>query len=94
MQGPLDVLKRSTGRIYQIRAREEVKGSFAAALADKGMDVTESEDGLVHVTVRDNDTRALFAVARDAGAELRHLERFEPSLEEVFLAAVGRKGCA
>jgi ABC-2 type transport system ATP-binding protein len=92
MQGSLDVLKRSTGRIYQIRAREEVKGRFAAALADKGIDVKESEEGLLNVTVKDDDTRTLFAVARDAGAELRHLERFEPSLEEVFLAAVGHKG--
>jgi len=94
MQGPLDVLKRSTGRIYQIRAREKAPGGFAAALVDQGMDVKESEDGLLHVTVRDADTRTLFAAARAAGAELRHLEKFEPSLEEVFLTAIGHKGRA
>jgi ABC-2 type transport system ATP-binding protein len=92
MQGPLDVLKHSTGKVYQIRAREQVPGRFAAALTDQGMSVNESEDGLLNVSMRDADTRALFSVARDTGAELRHLERFEPSLEEVFLTAVGHKG--
>ncbi len=92
MQGPLDVLKHSTGRVYQIRAREQVPGRFAAALADQGMSVKESKDGLLNVSMRDADTRTLFYIARDTGAELRHLERFEPSLEEVFLTAVGHKG--
>ncbi len=92
MQGSLEVLKQSTGKVFQIRAREKVPGRFAAALADQGISVNESEDGLLHVGMKDSDTRTLFDIARTAGAELRHLERFEPSLEEVFLAAVGHKG--
>lgn len=89
MQGDLEVLKKKTHGIYKVRARETVPGRFAAALAERGVTVNEKEDGMLQVTAKDKDTRFLFETAEAAGAELRHIERFEPTLEEVFLAAVG-----
>jgi ABC-2 type transport system ATP-binding protein len=91
LQGTLEVLKRKAGGIYQLRLREKVPGRFAAALEAEGFSVKEDLDGLLHVTLKGADTRFLFETAKKTGAELRHLERFEPRLEEVFLDAVGRE---
>jgi ABC-type uncharacterized transport system ATPase subunit len=91
LQGTLELLKRKPGGIYELRVRERSPGRFVAALAAEGVPVDEDLDGLIHVTLTGTDTRLLFETARNTGAELRHLERFEPSLEEVFLDAVGRE---
>jgi hypothetical protein len=41
------------------------------------------------VSLADPSTRLLFDAAASASAEIRHLRRFEKSLEDRFLAAVG-----
>jgi ABC-2 type transport system ATP-binding protein len=91
LQGTLELLKRRPRGIYQVGVRERVPGRFVAALTAKGVPANEDLDGLIHVTLEGSDTRFLFEIARNTGAELRHLERFEPSLEDVFLDAVGRE---
>jgi ABC-2 type transport system ATP-binding protein len=91
LQGTLELLKRKPGGIYELRVREHVPGRFVAALAAKGVPVEEDLDGLIHATLTGRDTRFLFEIARTTGTELRQLERFEPSLEDVFLDAVGRE---
>ena len=92
VDGDLEALKRKTWDIYEVRVREETKGRFQEILADIGMSVTEKGGGLLHVTMKERGTRSLFEAARRAAAEIRHLERFEPTLEEVFLAAINPKG--
>jgi ABC-2 type transport system ATP-binding protein len=91
LQGSLALLKRKPGGICELRVRERVPGRFMAALTAEGVPVNEDLDGLIHVTLEGSGTRLLFEIARRTGAELRHLERFEPSLEDVFLDAVGRE---
>ena len=91
LQGTLALLKRKPGGIYELRVRERAPGRFVAALAAEGIPVNEGLDGLIHVTLTGTDTRFLFETARNSGAELRHLERFEPSLEDVFLDAIGHE---
>ena len=91
LQGALEVLKRKPGSIYELRVRERLPGRFVNALEAGGVSVKEDLDGMLHVTLEEADTKFLFETARKTGAELRHMERFEPSLEEVFLDAVGRK---
>ena len=92
MDGDLEALKRKTWGIYEVRAREETPGRFRATLAGIGMSVIEKEDGLLHVTMKENDTRGLFEAAKTAAAEIRHLERFEPTVEDIFLAAINPNG--
>jgi ABC-2 type transport system ATP-binding protein len=91
LQGALDMLKRKQRGIYEIRVREPSPGGFAQALEAAGIPVQEDLDGLLHVTLEKAGTAFLFETAQKTGAELRHMERFEPSLEEVFLDAVGRE---
>jgi len=101
MSGSLGSLKTSPGRVLEVAAREQTPGRFRAELASRGVLVSESQEGLLRVCLNRNmdtdthtdaaDTRFLFQVARSAGAELRHIRRFEPSLEELFLAAVGHE---
>jgi ABC-2 type transport system ATP-binding protein len=89
LSGNLETLKRKPGGMYELRAKESTPGRFASALSARGAVVSESQDGLLRVTLEDPDTRLLFETAKKIGAELRYLRRFEPSLEEVFLNAVG-----
>ena len=91
VDGDLEALKRKTWGIYEVRVREETDGRFRETLDDIGMSVTEKGGGLLHVTMKENGTRSLFEAAKKAAAEIRHLERFEPTLEEVFLAAINPK---
>lgn len=91
MHGDLQKLKRKPGSIYEVRVREETPGRFAAALTGRGLVVSEDRDGLLRIPLTGSDTRFLFETASTVGAELRHLKRFEPSLEELFLTAVGYK---
>jgi ABC-type uncharacterized transport system ATPase subunit len=92
VDGNLETLKRKTWGIYEVRAREETPGRFREMLIGTGMSVTEKENGLLHVTMKDNGTRSLFEAAKKASAEIRHLERFEPTLEEIFLTAINPNG--
>jgi ABC-2 type transport system ATP-binding protein len=91
LQGTLEVLKRKPRGIYELRVRERFPGRFASTLEAGGIAVEEDLDGLLRVTLEEADTTFLFETAKKTGAELRHMERFEPSLEDVFLDAVGRE---
>jgi ABC-2 type transport system ATP-binding protein len=92
VDGDLETLKRKSWGIYEVRAREETPGRFRDILVGVGMNVIEKEDGLLHVTMKNNGTRSLFEAAKNASAEIRHLERFEPTLEEIFFAAINPNG--
>lgn len=88
LSGRLSELGRHPGWVYEIRVREERPGSFREALVGRGIDTTEDIDGLVRVSFEQPSTRLLFETARSASAEIRHLKRFERSLEDRFLSAV------
>lgn len=87
--GRLAELSQSTGWVYEIRVREEEPGRFRQELASRGLESTEEHDGLLRVALREPSTRLLFEAAEKASSEIRHLRRFEKSLEERFLTAVG-----
>jgi ABC-2 type transport system ATP-binding protein len=91
LQGRLEELRRQTGLagwVYEIRVRESTPGSFRGALAGRGVECSEDRDGLLRCALEDPSTRPLFECAREKGAEIRHLRRFERSLEDRFLSAV------
>jgi ABC-2 type transport system ATP-binding protein len=90
--GSLSELSRSAGWVYEIRVREEQPGRFQEELKTRGLESAEEHDGLLRVSLRDPSTRLLFEAAENASAEIRHLRRFEKSLEDRFLSAVGEGG--
>jgi ABC-2 type transport system ATP-binding protein len=87
--GRLTELSRAAGWVYEIRVREDEPGGFHRELARRGIETVEERDGLLRVSLADPSTRLLFDAAASASAEIRHLRRFEKSLEDRFLAAVG-----
>jgi hypothetical protein len=91
MSGDLTSLKGGPGSVYEVRVKEPTPGCLAAQLTSRGAVVSEGQDGSLRVTLEEPDPRFLFESARIVGAELRSLRRFEPSLEELFLTAVGRQ---
>ena len=97
LEGRLDALRQRpghAGRVYEIRIREDTPGAFQEALSSHDVAIEEDSHGQLRITLSASDsaeapsTRFLFEAARSAGAEIRHLRRFETSLEETFLTAV------
>jgi ABC-2 type transport system ATP-binding protein len=91
LEGRLEELRRQTGLagwVYEIRVRETTPGSYRLALESRGVECSEERDGLLRCALEDPSTRPLFECAREKGAEIRHLRRFERSLEDRFLSAV------
>jgi ABC-2 type transport system ATP-binding protein len=89
--GRISDLSRSAGFVYEVRVREEAPGGFREELGRRGVEATEGTDGILRVTLRESGTRPLFEAAESASAEIRHLRRFEVSLEERFLGAIGER---
>lgn len=88
LAGRLSELGRHPGWVYEIRVREDRPGSFRDALRGRGIETAEEIDGLVRVSLEEPSTRLFFETARATSAEIRHLKRFERSLEDRFLSAV------
>ena len=90
--GRLSELSQSSGWVYEVRVREEEPGGFRRELASRGIiETAEEHDGLLRVAFQEASTRLLFEAAEKSSAEIRHLRRFEKSLEDRFLTAIGEK---
>jgi ABC-2 type transport system ATP-binding protein len=85
--GRLSDLSSASASVYEVRIREEEPGRFREELARQGLACAEDHDGLIRVSLR--EPRALFEAAAKTSAEIRHMRRFESSLEEQFLSAIG-----
>ncbi len=88
MQGSLAELSKAPQSAYELRVRERSPGDFAAALARYGLSASEGQDGVLQVLGSASEPRLFFEAAEAVGAEIRHLRRFEPRLEELILAAL------
>jgi len=93
-QGTIQALKGASGELFEVR----LKGSptqqeqFAAALAARGCSAAPANDGMLDVTLHDGlGSEMIFAAAQSADAQVRHLVRKQPTLEDVFARAVGEK---
>ncbi len=89
LEGELTALRREPGWVFELRVRESRAGAFKEHIAPHVQDLSEDRDGFLRITLHDPSTHLLFEVARAAEAEIRHLRRFEKSLEDRFLDAVG-----
>ena len=94
--GPIEALKGSGGRVYEVR----VKGNlppFIAALHTAGFECRETDEDVMRVTISGDvitagaDQRLLCEMAQQAGAQVRHLRASVPTLEDVFARALGEQ---
>ncbi|HET9481491.1 MAG TPA: ABC transporter ATP-binding protein [Candidatus Polarisedimenticolia bacterium] len=90
-QGSIESLKGVAGELFEVR----VKGNqeeFVRLLGESGCSAEAAQDGLLDVSLSDGmGSETIFAAARGAGAQVRHLVRKQPTLEDVFARAVEGK---
>ncbi|HVQ40585.1 MAG TPA: ABC transporter ATP-binding protein [Vicinamibacterales bacterium] len=91
--GSIDSLKGDAGRMFQVRVKGE-PAPFIAALTAAGMECLETDEDVMRVIVRGpaaakgEDQRRICVLARQSGAQVRHLRQSVSTLEEVFDRAV------
>jgi ABC-2 type transport system ATP-binding protein len=89
--GPIDALKGTAGRIYEMRIKGD-QAHFIGVLKAAGYEVHDTEEDVLRVFVPGSNadsTKALFALAARERLQVRHLRPSIPTLEDVFARAVG-----
>jgi ABC-2 type transport system ATP-binding protein len=93
-QGPIEELKGPAGRVFELRIKGNLP-AFIEALRGAGMECHATDEDVMRVFVpsdpnrAERDQRAIFALAAQHGAQVRHLRPSVPTLEDVFAKAVG-----
>ena len=89
--GPIESLKQPRGQVFELRVKMPVGGApIADVLHGAGLEAHEADDGVLRVFVPgDAGAQRLFQVVSSAGAQVRHLRPSVPTLEDVFVQAVG-----
>jgi ABC-type uncharacterized transport system ATPase subunit len=93
-QGSIEALKGASGELFEVRLKgtPDEQGEFGRVLAAHGCSAAPGQDGMLDVSMRDGmGSEAIFEAARAAQAQVRHLVRKQPTLEDVFARAVGEK---
>jgi len=89
--GPIEALKGSHGRVYELRIKGD-QAKFIETLKAAGYEVKDSDEDVLRVFVpgaTDDSTKVLFGLAARERVQVRHLRPSIPSLEDVFARAVG-----
>jgi ABC-2 type transport system ATP-binding protein len=92
--GPIVALKQPHGQLFELRVKPSAGDheSFVARLSAAGLECHATDEDIMRVFVPgDGGARQLFAIAAEAGAQVRHLRRSVPTLEDVFAQAVGER---
>jgi ABC-2 type transport system ATP-binding protein len=91
--GPIDALKQPRGRVYELRVKSAAPvEAFVEVLRAGGLECHEAGDDLMRVFVPGEvGARHIFALAAEAGVQVRHLRPSVPTLEDVFAHAVGEQ---
>jgi ABC-2 type transport system ATP-binding protein len=92
--GPIEALKQPRGQVFELRVKATDGGldPFLARLRDAGLDCHATDEDVMRVFVPgDGGARAVFALAAEAGVQVRHLRPSVPTLEDVFAHAVGER---
>jgi ABC-2 type transport system ATP-binding protein len=87
-EGRLEDLLEAKGQVVQVRVHDQLE-AFTAALDGAGLSWRPDRSG--HVLVEMDESRgpaAIFALAKESGAQVRHYKPVKRTLEEVFLQAV------
>ena len=100
--GPIDALKGTHGRVYEVRVKGDQAG-FIEVLRGEGLDCHDTDEDIIRVFVPgsgepaaepvtaepDAGARMLFQLAARERVQVRHLRPSVPTLEDVFARAVG-----
>jgi ABC-2 type transport system ATP-binding protein len=89
--GPIEALKGSHGRVYELRIKGD-QAKFIETLKAAGYEVKDTDEDVLRVFVpgaTDDSTKVLFGLAARERVQVRHLRPSIPSLEDVFARAVG-----
>jgi ABC-2 type transport system ATP-binding protein len=90
-QGSIDALKGSRRQVFELRIKGD-RHAFTATLTAAGFECHETDEDVMRVFVAaDEGARALFAIADREQVQVRHLRPSVPTLEDVFVKAVGEK---
>jgi len=90
-QGPIAELKGPGGRVFELRIKGDLP-VFIQVLRDAGMECHSTDQDVMRVFVPDRcDHSAIFALAAQHGAQVRHLRPSIPTLEDVFAKALGEQ---
>jgi ABC-2 type transport system ATP-binding protein len=88
-QGPIAALKGHGRRVFEVRVKGDAD-RFAAALQHAGLDCHDTDEDVMRVFVPEGrDSRDLFSVAAEQGVQVRHFRASVPTLEDVFVDAIG-----
>ena len=88
-QGPIANLKGHGQRVFELRVKGDSR-RFAAALQNAGLQCHDTDEDVMRVLVpEDRGSRELFQVAAQHGVQVRHLRASVPTLEDVFVDAIG-----
>ena len=93
-QGTIEALKGAAGELFEVRLKGDAQqqGEFLQALAAHGCEASPTEGGLLDVRLMNGrGSETIFEAARRSRAQVRHLVRKQPTLEDVFARAVGEK---
>jgi ABC-2 type transport system ATP-binding protein len=92
--GPIDALKQPRGRVYELRVKTpsgEID-TFIELLRARGLECHATDEDVMRVFVPgDGGARQLFALAAAERVQVRHLRPSVPTLEDVFVKAVGEE---
>lgn len=90
-QGTIEALKGAAGELFEIRLKGDQE-RFFGALSDCGCRAERTEDGLIEISLHDGmGSEVIFQAALRSGAQVRHLVRKQPTLEDVFARAVAER---
>lgn len=88
-QGKISDLRITTEQAYDVRVKVEAE-RFQKRLEELGCHVRPHEDLLTVTVPGGRDERLLWELAGREGFQIRHLRPRRTSLEDVFLAAIGK----
>ncbi len=87
-EGVIADLKKDQRHVFEIKAVGDT-AAFAAALRQRQWRLEERDQALLHVTLpADAEPAALFRLARETGAQIRHFRQSRTSLEDAFMDVI------
>jgi ABC-2 type transport system ATP-binding protein len=88
-EGTIAELRKAVPNLYEVRLKGD-PDAFTDAVTATGATWTPARDGLLEISLNNGmGTDAIFQAASQSGAQVRHLTRRIPSLEDIFARAVG-----
>jgi ABC-2 type transport system ATP-binding protein len=92
VQGSIDALRQPRGRAYELRVKTPNAdlAPFLERLRAAGLECHATDNDVMRVFVPgENGARDLFVLAAAEHAQVRHLRPSVPTLEDVFVRAMG-----